>query len=192
VTATAGTAANAAAAVTAAAADSASPSGASAESAAAAASPAGRPAGPPAANGAAARQHRLELVVVGAHLSGMALNHELTSLGGRLVRCAATAPEYHLFALPGGAGPARPGLLRVGEDDGAAIEVEVWSLAREAFAAFVAEIRAPLGIGTVRLADGTSVQGFLVEAIAVKGARSITHFGGWRRYIAAGAQAATV
>ena len=140
-------------------------------------------AAPGAAAADAARPDRLEIAVVGAHLSGMALNHELTALDGRLVRRTETAAEYSLFALPG-AGPARPGLLRVGESDGAAIEIEVWSLAPAAFAAFVAAIRAPLGIGTVRLADGTAVQGFLVEAIAVKGAQNITRFGGWRRYVA--------
>ena len=43
---------------------------------------------------------------------------------------------------------------------------------------------APLGIGTLQLEDGTSVQGFLCEPLALEGATNISHFGGWRAYIA--------
>jgi hypothetical protein len=49
---------------------------------------------------------------------------------------------------------------------------------------FVARIPAPLSIGTLMLADGQAVKGFLVEAQAVSGARDISSFGGWRAYIA--------
>ena len=52
--------------------------------------------------------------MVGAHLSGMPLNAELTRCGASFVRAASTAPEYRLYALPGGP-PKRPGLVRVGE-----------------------------------------------------------------------------
>jgi allophanate hydrolase len=41
-----------------------------------------------------------------------------------------------------------------------------------------------LGIGTVKLEDGTSTQGFVCEAIATDGAEDITHHGGWRAFIA--------
>ena len=44
---------------------------------------------------------------------------------------------------------------------------------------------APLGIGTLQLEDGTNVKGFVCEAVATEGAEDITHFGGWRAYIAA-------
>jgi len=60
--------------------------------------------------------------------------------------------------------------------------VEVWELPLAAYGSFVAEIPAPLGIGTLLLADGTSVQGFLCESIALAGATDITSFGGWRAY----------
>jgi len=125
---------------------------------------------------------RLELAVVGAHLSGMALNHELRDAGGRLERRARTRPDYRLFALSGT--PAKPGLLRVGDREGGAIEVEVWSLDPAAFGCFVAAIPPPLAVGRLRLDDGSEPSGFLVEAAATTAAQDITAFGGWRRYCA--------
>ncbi len=122
------------------------------------------------------------LAVVGAHLSGMTLNCELTERGATFVKAVATEPAYRLYALPG-CPPRRPGLVRVGSG-GAAIAVEVWALSPEAFGTFIAAVPAPLGIGTLSLADGTNVKGFLCEAAGAEGAEDITHFGGWRNYIA--------
>lgn len=125
----------------------------------------------------------IAIAVVGAHLTGMALNHELTSLGGRLLQAAATAPDYRFYAL-NGTTPPKPGLLRVAAGSGSAIAVEVWALSAASFGKFVAGIPAPLSIGTLRLADGSGVKGFLVEATAIDGARDISGFGGWRAYAA--------
>ncbi|SDO28056.1 allophanate hydrolase [Methylobacterium phyllostachyos] len=130
-----------------------------------------------------ARPGEIELAVVGAHLSGLPLNRELATHGARYLRAVTTEPEYRLYALPGGP-PHRPGLLRVSDDRGGAIETEVWALSPAAFGAFVATIPEPLGIGTLRLADGTAPKGFLVESAGVAGAADITRFGGWRRYVA--------
>jgi allophanate hydrolase len=52
-----------------------------------------------------------------------------------------------------------------------------------AFGSFVALIPAPLGIGTLTLADGRSVKGFLCEAYATVGADDITAFGGWLAWL---------
>jgi len=120
--------------------------------------------------------------VVGAHMSGMALNGELRTLGGRLIEQAVTAPDYKFYALP--TTPPKPGMLRVDAGQGSAIALEVWSLAASAFGQFVAAIPPPLSIGTIRLADGRNVKGFLVEAAGLEGARDITAFGGWRAYMA--------
>ncbi|SIQ77265.1 allophanate hydrolase [Bosea sp. TND4EK4] len=125
----------------------------------------------------------IEIAVVGAHLSGMPLNGELTSLGGCFVRATTTTADYHLYALPGGP-PMRPGLVRTAERGGE-IAVEIWSLPPEGFGRFVAGIPAPLGIGTLALADGTRVKGFLCEQIGTQDARDITGFGGWRAFVAA-------
>ncbi|MGD0723229.1 MAG: allophanate hydrolase [Roseiarcus sp.] len=126
----------------------------------------------------------IEIAAVGAHLSGLPLNRELTALGGVLLREVETPPDYRLYALPGTA-PAKPGLLRVAPGEGGPIKAEVWGLAPAAFGTFVAAIPSPLGIGALRFSDGTSAKGFLVEAEAVKGARDVTAFGGWRAYVAA-------
>lgn len=124
----------------------------------------------------------IELVVVGAHMSGLPLNGELSSLGARFVRETDTRPDYKLFALPGGP-PYRPGLLRVEEGAGSRMKVEVWALSPASFGTFVAKVPAPLSIGTVRLADGTAPKGFLVEAQGTSGARDISSFGGWRAFV---------
>ncbi|MFZ5736526.1 MAG: allophanate hydrolase [Pseudomonadota bacterium] len=123
------------------------------------------------------------IAVVGAHLSGMPLNRELTALGGRLLSATATAPDYKLYALKGTV-PPKPGLLRVAAGAGAAIALEVWALSPAAFGSFVAAIPSPLSIGTLTLADGSTVKGFLAEPEALAGARDISHFGGWRAYMA--------
>jgi allophanate hydrolase len=125
----------------------------------------------------------IPLVVFGAHLSGMALNGELRALGGRFLTATTTTPDYRLYALAGGP-PARPGVIRVATGSGVAIAAEVWTLPPEGFARFVAAIPAPLGIGTVRLADGSTAKGFLAEPEGLIGARDISSSGGWRDYIA--------
>ena len=129
-----------------------------------------------------AQAGEVEVAVVGAHLSGMALNGELTSRGARFLRASPTTPDYRLFALPGGP-PRRPGLLRVASG-GAAILTEVWAVPEETFGSFVAGVPAPLGIGTTLLADGTQPKGFIVENIATLGAEDISVWGGWRAYCA--------
>jgi allophanate hydrolase len=132
----------------------------------------------------ALRPGEVALAVVGAHLSGMALNHQLTSRGARLLRVTETAPAYRLFALAGTV-PPKPGLRRIGvdADAGASIIVEVWALAPSAFASFVDEVPAPLGIGTVELSDGSRVNGFICEPAGFDSAIDITEHGGWRAYM---------
>jgi allophanate hydrolase len=126
--------------------------------------------------------------VVGTHLSGMPLNHELRSHCARFIEATATAPDYRLYALPGTT-PPKPGLLRVAGGQGSTIAVEVWAMPAEPFGRFTAAVPPPLSIGSVRLADGRWVKGFLVEAEAVNGARDISIFGGWREFVAKGAAA---
>ncbi|MDQ1423911.1 MAG: hypothetical protein QOD72_1409 [Acidimicrobiaceae bacterium] len=130
------------------------------------------------------REVTVELAVVGAHLKGQPLNHELIVRGAHFRRVTQTSPCYRLFGLP--TAPAKPGLVRVEPDDprAGAIEVEVWSLDAAAFGSFVAGVPAPLSIGRVTLSDGSTVAGFLCESWATAEAVDITHFGGWRSYLA--------
>ncbi|MDR3465525.1 MAG: allophanate hydrolase [Xanthobacteraceae bacterium] len=137
---------------------------------------------PPRAAAPAGNDTSIEIAVVGAHLSGMPLNRELTELGASFRRAAKTTAGYRLYALAGQQ-PPKPGLVRDAAGTGA-IEVEVWSLSPDAFGRFVAAIPAPLCVGTVRLADGTAPKGFLVEAAGLADATDITETGGWRRYMA--------
>jgi allophanate hydrolase len=124
----------------------------------------------------------IQLAVVGAHLAGQPLNHQLTSRGASLLRTAITAPNYRLFALANTT-PPKPGLLRVAEPQPNGIEVEVWQLTPEAFGSFVASIPAPMGIGNLELSDGSIVKGFICEPYALQGGCEITASGGWRNYL---------
>ncbi len=129
---------------------------------------------------------RRGLVVVGAHLSGQPLNHQLVGLGGTLVSATRTAPRYRLYALRGTV-PPKPGLERVREG-GCAIDVEVWSLDVRAFGAFVSQVPRPMCIGSIELASGDLVHGFLCERDAIVDAVDISHYGGWRAYLQAAAE----
>ncbi len=123
------------------------------------------------------------VAVVGAHLTGQPLNRQLTERGARLTGTTKTANGYQLYALPGTT-PAKPGLVCAPGFDGSGIEVEIWAMPTSCFGSFVAEIPAPLGIGSVELADGSVVKGFICEPFTVETAAEITHFGGWRAYLA--------
>ena len=123
----------------------------------------------------------VQLAVVGAHLQGQPLNWQLHERGARLLEAVCTSAHYRLYALPGTT-PAKPGLVRCHE--GAAIALELWEMPVRRFGEFVAQVPAPLAIGTVELADGRWVKGFVCEALATEGARDISEFGGWRAYLA--------
>ena len=122
----------------------------------------------------------VRVAVVGAHLSGMPLNVQLTRRQAVLVEETQTASNYRLFVLPGGP-VSKPGLLRA--EQGAAITVELWDIPLARFGAFVAEIPPPLGIGSVTLVDGRVVKGFICEPAALTQAAEITEFGGWRHWL---------
>jgi allophanate hydrolase len=130
----------------------------------------------------ALRSDEVAVAVVGAHLSGMPLNGELRARNARFLETSKTAPDYKLFALPDSS-PPKPGLLGVTPGSGHAIEVELWALSYESFGRFVSDIPPPLAIGTLTLADGRRVKGFLVEADATKRARDISEMGGWRAFV---------
>ena len=123
----------------------------------------------------------VNVAVVGAHLSGMPLNTQLTERGARLLRATHTAPHYRLYVL-NTTKPAKPGLVRV-TNGGSGIEVEVWTMPARHFGSFLNGIDAPLGIGTVSLEDGENVKGFLCEHYAASGCKDITALGGWRKFV---------
>ncbi|MGP4715782.1 allophanate hydrolase [Psychrobacter sp. T6-6] len=128
------------------------------------------------------------LAVVGAHLSGMPLNYQLTDRGGVLSEQTQTAHAYQLFALAGST-PAKPGLRR--HDEGRSIAVEVWRIPKAKFGDIVNEVPAPLGIGNVELADGRWVKSFICEEYGFEGGTNVTEFGGWKSYIAEQSESVT-
>jgi allophanate hydrolase len=125
----------------------------------------------------------VELAVVGAHLTGQPLNPQLTQRGARLKKTCRTGRGYRLYALAG-TGTPKPGLARDDQFQGPGIEVEVWNVPENEFGGFVAEIPGPLGIGNATLDSGESVKCFICEPYAISNATEITHFGGWRNYLA--------
>ncbi|MEE5151171.1 allophanate hydrolase [Pseudomonas alliivorans] len=125
----------------------------------------------------------VQVAVVGAHLQGQPLNWQLLEGGARLRSLTTTSADYRLYALANTT-PAKPGLVRVPEQ-GANIEVEVWEMPLSQFGAFVAAIPAPLGIGSLQLANGQLVKGFICEPGGLADAQDITEFKGWRAYRAA-------
>ncbi len=127
------------------------------------------------------KMQTVKLAVVGAHLKDMPLHWQLTSREASFVGAFETAPEYRLYALANSV-PPKPALVH--SPEGAAIKVEVYEMGVAEFGSFVVEVPPPLAIGTVTLADGTSVKGFVAEPRALTGAEDITHLGGWRAYIA--------
>jgi allophanate hydrolase len=124
----------------------------------------------------------VQVAVVGAHLTGQPLNHELTSRGARLARSSRTSVEYQLFALTGTT-PPKPGLVRTPGHVGPGIEVEIWSVPEDRFGGFVAGVPPPLGIGRVQIEGGEWVSGFICEPVGLAAAEEITSFGGWRAYL---------
>ncbi|MBU1332369.1 MAG: allophanate hydrolase [Gammaproteobacteria bacterium] len=135
-----------------------------------------------AVTGSVARHDLTRVVVCGAHLDGLPLNWQLRKRGARLLEATHSSPDYQLYALAGGP-PARPGMLRVSEG-GVGIEVEVWELPSSELGSFLAGIPAPLGLGKVQLASGAWETGFICEPYGLQGAADISHFGGWRAYLA--------
>ena len=127
------------------------------------------------------KMQTVKLAVVGAHLKDMPLHWQLTSRDAKFVGAFETAPTYRLYAIADSV-PPKPALAH--SQDGAAIKVEIYELGVAEFGSFVVEVPAPLAIGTVTLADGSSVKGFVAEPRALTGAEDITQLGGWRAYIA--------
>jgi allophanate hydrolase len=126
------------------------------------------------------KMQTVKLAVVGAHLKDMPLHWQLTSRRAEFVGAFETAPNYRLYAMADSV-PPKPALVHSAE--GGPIKVEVYELGVAEFGSFVVEVPAPLAIGTVTLADGTSVKGFVAEPRALTGAEDITGLGGWRAYV---------
>ncbi len=123
----------------------------------------------------------ISVAVVGAHLEGMPLHHQLVERHCHLLKKTTTAKSYRLYALAGTI-PSKPGLVRV-DQGGREIELEVYAMPIQEVGSFLAMIPSPLGLGNVELADGSWVKGFICEPYVIGSATDISLFGGWRPYI---------
>ena len=121
----------------------------------------------------------MDLAVVGAHLSNFPLNIDLLTLDASLSQRTTTSPNYKLYELQNTT-PAKPGLAR--DPQGSRIEVEIWTMPVSNVGAFLGTISSPLGLGSVEMADGRWVKGFICEPYGLVGARDVTAWGGWRAY----------
>lgn len=122
---------------------------------------------------------RMVLAVAGLHLRGEPLNHELTSRGGVLVRTTRTSSAYRCYRIVRGE-RRFPGLVRT--ENGAPVEVEIWSLPMAGAGSFLANcVRPPLCLGSLELEEGSTAMGFLCESWAVVGMEDITEWGSWRK-----------
>jgi len=122
------------------------------------------------------------LMVVGAHLRGQPLAFQLEQRGARWLGPASTAPVYRLARLD--TTPPKPGLMRVGPDEGASIGGELWLVGTAMLGDFLAALPAPMSLGRVTLADGTEVVGFGCALEAFRTGEDITHLGDWPTYLA--------
>lgn len=139
----------------------------------------------PVANGSAVAKDSVVLAVVGAHLRDMPLNFQLKTRQAVFLEETTTSDNYQLFALANTT-PPKPGLVyQPNAQSRQKIIVELWRLTPKAFGEFVEEVPRPLGIGNVTLSDGRVVKGFICEPEALGAATEISHFGGWRKYLAA-------
>ncbi|KAI7838880.1 hypothetical protein COHA_007346 [Chlorella ohadii] len=135
---------------------------------------------------------KLAIAVCGLHLTGQPLNSQLTALKSTLVRTCQSAPEYRLYAFTDASGKTKPGMVALppGSSGGAAVHLEVWEMPLENFGSFMVQVPPPLGIGTVKLDDGSSVKGFICEgwvadacAAGASNIEDITHLGSWLAYL---------
>jgi len=129
---------------------------------------------------AATETRGFDLLVVGAHLSGLPLHGRLRRHGALFAGEVRTADGYTLVAL--GDPLNRPGMVRTSSDAASSVLGELWRVPETALSALLLEAAAPLGLGRVTLADGREVIGYLCEASAAEG-KPVVADGDWRAHV---------
>jgi allophanate hydrolase len=122
----------------------------------------------------------IDLVVFGAHLRGQPLNSRLVELGGRFTGDVRTSDDYRMVAL--NTTPPKPGIVRVAED-GASLVGERWTISPAGLGQFLANLPAPMSLGSITLDDETQAVGFHCDPVAAADATDITKYGSWRAYL---------
>jgi len=112
----------------------------------------------------------IPLAVFGAHLRGQPLTWQLTGRGARWSHSISTAPSYRLVQLA--TSPPKPGLLR-DSLAGKTIRGEIWNVPAAALGDFLAELPAPMTLGSVELSTGEWVPGFVCDLEAAQAGRPL-------------------
>ncbi|MGW9306405.1 allophanate hydrolase-related protein [Saccharomonospora azurea] len=124
----------------------------------------------------------VRLIAFGSFLRGQPRAVDLERVGARFTGFATTSRHYRLMLLeqdPPEAGvvPAR------GAAEGGPLLGEEWLLAPAALGEFVAHLPAPMRLGTVDLADGTSSLAILCDPAAARHGADLTAWECWRAYL---------
>lgn len=119
----------------------------------------------------------LLLAVNGTLMRGLALNHNLLSVGALFVCEAETAACYRLWSI----GDVHPAMLRVTQG-GSAIALEIWAVPPAGLIDVLQKEPPGLSVGKVLLSSGETVLGVLGEPFLCENQLEITAYGGWRAY----------
>jgi len=137
------------------------------------------------------RNQEMLFAVNGTLMGGLCLNANLLAVGSTFVAIAQTAPCYRLWNI----GDCYPAMIRVPPQEiardphlGASITLELWHISAEGLVTVLGQEPPGLTIGTILLDSGSFVFGVLGEPWICEGQAEITHYGGWRAYLAALAQ----
>ncbi|NLU61432.1 allophanate hydrolase [Rhodococcus sp. HNM0563] len=122
----------------------------------------------------------VEMAVFGAHLRGQPLHFQLEAIGARFSGRVHTSDAYRLMAL--NTAPPKPGLVRHGGGEGAAIAGELFRVSEAGLGRFLSTLPAPMTLTSVELSDGRWVVGFGCTHDASADGLDITEFGGWLAY----------
>jgi allophanate hydrolase len=91
-----------------------------------------------------------------------------------------TSEDYRMVAL--NTSPPKPGIVRV-DSDGASLIGERWTISPAGLGRFLAQLPAPMSLGSIVLDDGEQAVGFYCDPVTAAAATDITKYGGWRAYL---------
>ncbi len=117
------------------------------------------------------KSETIPIAVCGLHKRGYLLENQLTNQGALFSESTKTAEKYKLYKL--NTTPEKPGLVR-DEKHGTYIEVDIYDIPVAKLGRFIKQVKRPLNIGEIELADGKWVKGFICETYAVNNAEDIS------------------
>ena len=123
----------------------------------------------------------MHIAINGTLMRGLELNQNMLAAGAVFVREDHTAPCYRLWSID----DRYPGMLRTGQGNGAAIELEIWEVDELGLMRILQQEPPGLTLGRILIEAGDELLGILAEPYIVEGMQEITVYGGWRGYLLA-------